>query len=154
MSKTKYFGRDDRQIQRVEWQTLREDDKYCIVRQYDNESIAVSIEWLGAVEDADGIFRDCYKLFGMRAWNYNSVGKPTKDPVEDGRTFPDEATAIAAYEKFIERWTESQRSEEGVFIEEGNNLTPPPPPEPPNPDAPSSDVSAIKGMVDDGIGAW
>lgn len=151
---TKYFGRDGRQCQKVEWRRLRDDDAYRIVREYDNEEISISIEWLGAVENAESLFPDCYKLFGLHVCNYNSVGNPTKDPVENGRTFPDEAAAIAAYEKFIERWTESQRNEDGVLVEEGNNLAPPPPPIPPNPDAPSSDVSGIKGIVDDGVGAW
>jgi hypothetical protein len=49
--------------------------------------------------------------------------------------------------------TASHRNADGEFEEEDNSLTPPPPPDP---DAPSSDVSHIKGidLGDGDIGAW
>lgn len=148
----RYFGRDGRQCQTVEWLRLRKDKEYTTVREYDNGQVRVTLEWLGFVEDF-GVFKDCWKVFTINVFNYNSVGDIRRDPVDDGKCFPDEAAAIAGYEAFIERWTASHRTADGEFVEEDNRLTPPPPPDP---DAPSSDAANIKGIdIGDGdCGAW
>lgn len=148
----KYFGRNGRPCQRNEWSRLRDDREYRIVREYDNGEIYVRLEWLGEVGDTN-TFRDCWKLFKLTVGNYTADGQLHDDPVENGKTFAYEATGIQAYEAFLERWTASQRNADGEFEEADNNLTPPPPPDP---DAPSSDVTQIKGidLGDGDIGAW
>lgn len=148
----KYFGRDGRPCQRVEWNRLRSDKNYATVREYDNGQVYVKLEWVGAVDDTS-TFRDCWKMFQLVVGNYTATGEIKPDPVENGKTFAYEVDGIKAYEDFLERWTASHRNADGEFEEEDNSLTPPPPPDP---DAPSSDVAQIKGIdLDDGdIGAW
>lgn len=148
----KYFGRDGRPCQRSEWSKLRSDRDYRIIREYDNGQVYVRLEWLGEVTDPS-TFRDCWKMFAICVGNYNATGDIKEDPVENGKTFAYEADGIKAYEAFLERWTASHRNTDDEFEEEDNSLTPPPPPDP---DAPSSDVSQIKGidLGDGDIGAW
>lgn len=148
----KYFGRDGRPCQRSEWSRLRDDREYRIIREYDNGQVYVRLEWLGEVADPS-TFRDCWKMFALCVGNYNANGDIKEDPVENGKTFAYEKDGIAAYEAFLERWTASHRNADGEFEEEDNTLTPPPPPDP---DAPSSDVTQIKGidLGDGDIGAW
>ena len=151
----KYFGKDQRQLQRVEWNRLRQDRNYRVVREYDNGVIYVRLEWRGEIDDI-ATFRDCWKMFVLHVGNYTDTGDIRPDPVENCRTFAYEADGIAAYEKFLESWTLSHRNADGEFEEEDNNLIPEPPPAPPNPDAPTSDMSAVKGLDlgDSDIGAW
>jgi len=137
----------------AEWKKLREDKSYVEVRAYDNGDVRAILEWNGRVDDAS-VFRDCWPVFKLMVGNYAADGSLWPDPVEYGKTFPTEEAGIAAYEAFIERWTASRRDAEGALVEEDNNLTPTPPPPPPNPDAPASEVTAIKGMEDDDVGAW
>lgn len=148
----KYFGRDGRPCQLVEWKRLRGDKEYTVIKEYDNGQVYVKLEWVGAIDDIT-VFRDCWKMYQIVVGNYNATGDLKPDPVENLKTFAYENQAIKAYEDFLERWTASHRNVEGEFEEEDNSLTPPPPPDP---DAPSSDVAQIKGIdIDDGdIGAW
>lgn len=147
----KYFGRDGRPVDAAKWATLRGDASYRIIREYRNDDVWVTLEWSGAVLDPT-IFRDCWPMFFLLVRNARN-GNWVHDPVENGKTFAYEADGIKAYEAFLERWTASHRNEEGDFVEEDNELTPPPPPDP---DAPSSSVAKIKGVdIGDGdIGAW
>lgn len=50
-----YMGRDRLLITGVEWQTRRLDEKYKIVRKFENEPISVTAEWYGAVTNGIGI---------------------------------------------------------------------------------------------------
>lgn len=147
---TKYLDRNGVGITGEHWKKLRHDPNYRVVRRYSNGVVHVELEWLGTCDNPD-TFRDYYKLFVLKVNNFNEQGQLVPDPVENGKTFGFEHEAIRAYEQFLERWTESHRDEEGEFVEMDNDLIPPPPP---NPDAPSSDVAEIKGMEDDGVGAW
>jgi hypothetical protein len=151
MKNIAYFGRDGRLCQRNEWARLRDDPSYRIVRQYDNGSIRIQVEWLGEVTDPQNLFPDMYRLFRINVWNYDAYNVLRPDPVRDGDTYPTEKTAIKAYEEFLLDWTNCSVTEDGDFIEEDNSLAPPPPL---NPDAPTSEVTAIKGITDDGVGAW
>lgn len=148
----KYFGKDQRQLQRVEWSRLRNDKSYAVIREYDNGQVYVKLEWLGAIDDIT-VFRDCWKMFQLVVGNYTATGSLKPDPVENLKTFAYEKDGIAAYENFLERWTASHRNADGEFEEEDNELTPPPPPDP---DAPSTDVSEIKSvnLGEDDVGVW
>lgn len=150
---TTYYGRDLRQCQKTEWLRLRQDDSYRIVRQFQNGVVKMSLEWLGEVKDASNSFPVYWPMFKMHAYNINEYGRHVADPIWHDKTFGFEHDAIAAYEKFLATWTECELSS-GVFTEVGNELTPPPPPPPPDPDEPTSSAGKLKGVVDDGVGAW
>jgi len=150
MNKPIYVARNGARISHTEWTLMQKDRDYRILREYDNGQVYVRLEWTGEVENAS-IFRECWTVFMLTVGNYNDKGELKADPVENGKTFAYEGEAIRAYESFLERWTASHVNSDGEFEEEDNTLTPPPPP---NPDAPSSAVAEIKGMEDDGVGAW
>jgi hypothetical protein len=151
MKGTGYVNRDGARILAEDWAKNCLDPDYCNVRIYDNGVVRVLIRWVGKVENIDSSFADMWKVFRLDVWNYNDAGVLVPDPVEYGRWFPTRRHVEEAYENFLERWTASRRDEDGKFEEEDNDLKPPPPP---NPDAPDSDVTTIKGVVDDGVGAW
>lgn len=148
----KYFGRDGRPCQLVEWKRLRGDKSYATIREYDNGQVYVKLEWVGSVADPS-TFRDCWKMFQLVVGNYTATCDLKPDPVENGKTFAYEKDGIAAYEAFLERWTASHRNADGEFEEEENALTPPPPPDP---DAPSTDASTIESVKlgEDDVGVW
>lgn len=150
MAKPTYVSPNGARISRDEWVAMQNDRSIRILCEYDNGQVYVRLEWRGEVEDAS-VFRDCWKVFVLTVANYNENGDLVADPVENGKTFAYRGKAIAAYESFLARWTASHIDEDGQFVEEDNTLTPPPPP---NPDAPTSAVAEIKGMEDDGVGAW
>jgi len=151
---TGFINRDGARIAKEDWEHHRKDPDYTTVKAYDNSEVCVSVEWVGKVENIKNSYPDMWKVFRLNVLNYNELGKTVVDPVEDGKWFPDQAKAIAAYEKFLAGWTKSHWGEDGKLVEEDNNLTPPPPPPPPNPDAPDSDLRHIKGFEDDDTGVW
>lgn len=153
MSATKYFGRDGRQCQKVEWTRLRGDASYRNVRQYDNGVIRVIVEWEGEQKNADDTFKDCHELFTLHASNYDAEGILRPDPNQDGRTFPTEEWAVKAYDDFLYAWTDCHSDENDNLVEVDNELEPEKPPPPPDPDAPTSDVSKIKlgATMDDSV---
>jgi hypothetical protein len=148
---TKYFARDGRQIDAKTWSKLLRDLDYCAVRMFENDKVRVVLDWTGIVPNADQFFPDHYPVYSLHVDNYNHAGEPFRDPVEDGRTFPNEAVAITAYEKFLKKWTDSFIDEEGKFVDLGNEAKPP---APPSLDAPTSSVKSIKGMENDDVGVW
>ena len=75
-------------------------------------------------------------------------GSLAADPVDDGRTFHDEESALNWYEEFLTTWTESTIDEDGELVEVDNHLAPPPPPDP---DAPTS---TLKDAPEDFGAAW
>ena len=152
MNRPIYLGRDGRRLQAHEWARLQKDEDYCSVRAYDNGAVRVLLRWQGKVPDPN-TFTEYFPVFAMRVMNYRHDGSMVDDPVGSGKTFFKESDAIKAYETFLETWTACLRDQSGEFVELENDLAPPPPPDP---DAPTSDVLALKGVdLDDGdIGAW
>ena len=148
-----YYDREGRQIDSGEWTVKRSDETYRNVRQYDNGTVRVILVWMGKVTDAASMFRDYWPVFQMGVWNYDAADVLRPDPIMNENTFGDEDSAVKAYEQFLMEWTDCMKAD-GVFTEADNDLTPPPPPPPPNLDAPTSEVSTIKGFADDGVGAW
>ena len=146
-----YYDREFHRIPFDKWKALRRDSEYCTVRLYDNGSVKVFAKWLGMVENPNSTFPEYYPIFRLNVENYGSNGLLRYDPVEHGKMFKTENLVVAAYERFVERWTESYSDENGNFVEADNLLTPPPPP---NPDAPDSDFSSVKGINIDDVGAW
>lgn len=152
---TGYFNKNGARIAAEEWSKLAKEPGYHNIIEYDNGVVRVKVTWVGRVVGIEDLYPDMYKVFRLNVSNYNSIGNLVPDPVSDGRWFSNRDVAVKAYGEFLERWTASHRDEDGELIEEGNIFAPPPPPPPPpSPDAPTSDCSTIKGMVDDGVGAW
>lgn len=154
MSRTMYgyFDKQGDGISHGEWLALTKDPAYVLLRQYDNGQVRATVTWEGKVLNPQNMLPDFYPVLRLSVSNYASDGSRRPDPVEDGKTFPNETAAVAAYEEFLERWTASHRVEDGQtgeseFVEVDNDLAPPPPPDK---DAPMSTVPDD----DDGIGAW
>ncbi len=144
-----YFDRDNNPITKEAWLAFRLDPSYLSIRLYDNEVVHLELLWHGVVDNPNLTFPSMYPLFYMVVMNYNGEGKAVPDPVENGKSYATIELGIAAYEKFLERWTNSSK-EEGVFVEKDNLLTPPPPP---NPDAPAAKAEYKNVEIDD-CGAW
>ena len=147
-----YFDREGGQITKDEWTVRQLNEEYRTVRLYDNGKVRLRVYWEGSINLPDDSFRDCWPMFSLLALNYNSVGLVVTDPMS-GKTFPDEESAVAAYEEFLVKWTNCTTDDFGGFSEVDNDEAPPPPPPPPNLDLP---ISKMKNMNldDEGVGAW
>lgn len=153
---TKYFDRDGKVITRGVWEEKVKEPSYFTVRQFDNGRVRIRILWKGIVPDADNQFRSSYPLFALELENYNDEGRLILDP-SNGRLFPDEKKAVAFYNDFVLKWTESLMDEEGNVEEVGNTLAIPEPPKPPDPNIPSSAVTEEINLgveLDMSGGAW
>lgn len=151
---TKYFDRELNPITQSQWMEHMSDDSYRIVRQFDNGKVLVKLFWQGNVtpKEMANLMPEYYPIFKIQVLNYNSVGVPINDPVDDGKTFGDESSANEFINNFLIKYTTSHwdgaEEGQGNFIESDNRLAPAPPP---NLDAPSD--KAIEGLTDE-IGAW
>ena len=130
------------------WQKHRADPSYRVVRQYDNGVVNVVLEWTGRVADFGQVYDEFHKVYALVVQNYTSDGGLALDPVERDRTFPTEVAAVAFYEEFLTKWTDSAVDDFGEFQEADNSLAPPPPPDPNRPDA-VPDAPELGG-----VGAW
>jgi hypothetical protein len=149
MAVTSYYDREGEKISLAAWKEKQADESYRQLKAYDNGTVRVTLEWTGRVKDAANSFQDMWPLFVLNVGNYGSDGVLRADPIEDGKTFGDEATALKTYTEFLTRWTESHVVENGTtgemeLVEEGNTLVPEAPPDPNRPTT----------MIDDDIGAW
>lgn len=149
MAVTTYYDREGEKISLAAWKAKQADESYRQLKAYDNGTVRVTLDWTGRVRDAANSFQDTWPMFVLTVANYGSDGVLRADPIEDGKTFPDEATALKAYTAFLTRWTESHVETNGVtgedeLVEEGNTLVPEAPPDPNRPTT----------AVDDDIGAW
>jgi hypothetical protein len=148
----KYIDRQNRNIEHGAWLNLLADEKYRIVREFDNGVVQIRLIWVGKLNRLQhSSFRDTWPVYEMRVMNYRANGTLAADPVEDGKTFPHEDAAVAAYEEFLVQWTECEFDDEDKFVEVDNHLAPPPPPDP---DAPTSTAEEVKGLPDDLGAAW
>ncbi len=126
-----HYDRNGEKISALQWFELMNDSAYHNIREFDNGSVRVMLAWSGKVTPKQhSSFRDTWPLFVLYVANYDANGKPVKDPVMDGKTFPDEESAIKGYEKFLTQWTTCEIDDKGAFIEKDNLLAPPPPPDP------------------------
>ena len=145
---TGYLNRAGEQISKKKWSELMLDPDYVSVREYDNGVIRVSLRWSGCVKNFGNTFPNYYKVFTLSVSNYREDGSLVKDPVEQELTFPNEASAVNFYEKYLLKWTDSERNDANEFVEIGNTLTPPPPPDPDRPSV-EPDMPELGG-----VGAW
>lgn len=148
MAKPLYVDRDGERISQVRWKELRANLAYTTLREYDNAVVQLKLMWNGQVSGhLAQSFPETWPVFILLVKNYRN-GELVNDPVDGDKYYPDEATAIAAYEKFLLSWTECGIDNEGGFVEEGNIYEPPPPPDPSKPQTEPDDPSMFEG------GAW
>jgi hypothetical protein len=143
-----YIDREGKLINSAAWKKHRADPSYTVVRQYDNGVVNVILEWTGKEKNYGNVYEEFHQVFTLVVKNYTADGSLALDPVEQGRTFPTEAAAVAFYEEFLTKWTGSATDEFGEFQEADNSLTPPPPPDPNRP-AIEPDAEELGG-----VGAW
>ncbi len=146
-----YLNRQGMNIDHATWLKLLGDESYRIVREFDNGVVQIRLIWVGKLSRVQRqSFRETWPVYEMRVMNYKADGSLAADPVEDGKTFPDEESGIKAYEEFLLTWTDCERDDENKFVEVDNHLAPPPPPDP---DAPTS-TEGVKGLPEDLGAAW
>jgi hypothetical protein len=151
MAKIGYYDREGDAISHALWKEKRADAAYTMLKEFDNGSVRVTLEWTGKVTDPTNSWRDTWALFTLGVLNYDSTGTPREDPLMHGKTFSEEEDAVKAYSKFLTDWTESHMETNGVtgeeeLVEEGNVLAPAIPDDPNRPTTELDD--------DDGVGAW
>lgn len=129
-----YFDKDVKEITENLYKDLVADDSYRTVHAFQNEKVKLIIEWVGAIEGADQLFRTTYPLFVAKQFDFLPDKDEWIESFESNRTFPNMKKVSQYYEDFVMRWTESYIDEEGEIHEVGNVLAPPPPP--PSEDAP------------------
>lgn len=148
---TIYINRDGAMIPKDDWEARQKDDNYRIVRTYDNGEVYAEIVWVGRVVNPDDTWPDMWKIFQINVFNYNEFGDKIADPVMFGKWYSNLLSAESDFEAFLVKWTDSHINEDGKYVEADNLLAPPPAP---NLDAPTSDIEHIKGLTEDGVGAW
>ena len=127
-----WIGRDGKRLNSATAMSLQQDPSYCIVREFDNDSVNVTLRWIGKVLNA-GTLPEYWPVFKLEVKNYDAYGGLVEDPVANGQTFGSEKAGIEAYQRFLASWTESTVDHNGNFKEVGNTLVPPPPPDPDRP---------------------
>lgn len=152
MAVTSYYDRQGEKISLKAWREKLADASYAAVKAFDDGRVRVTLDWVGRVRDAENSFQDTWPVFVMNVGNYGSDGVLRSDPIENGKTYPDETAALNAYTAFIAKWTESQmevdlETGEEQLVEVGNTLAPVEPPKPPDPNRPTTET-------DDEVGAW
>jgi hypothetical protein len=142
------------------WEELQANHEYRYFRQFENEKIHASCEWLGLAKNVKTIPRKHWKLYRLNVENIvttDGEGRPlgasrrSIDP-QVTREFRTEQECIDAYEDLLVRyagceWLPSSTGETGrQFVEKGNVLVPP-----------SPDVPDTRGMdkdIADLAGSW
>ena len=146
---TKYIGRDGKRLKADEWAKLHADDAYRILSRFDNGKVEAYLTWNGEIKDpVAGQHKEYWPLFILKVNNYLENGTKRIDPVENGRTFPTEEDAVAAYKEFLMNWANCHNGE-GQFVERGNQLAPIIPPPPPDPNRPQTEPDMLGSE-----GAW
>ena len=151
VSNKKFYNRQGEEIPFETFKENRADPKYAMVREFDNGEVHVEAVWVGEVRNPQNYFPGMRPIFMLKIYNYDHLDELRPD-VQSGATFSSEEELVEAYENFIEKWTESERDEEGHLREVDNSLTP----QRPDLDTPKSDISEMKwdatGASD--VGAW
>jgi hypothetical protein len=155
-----FVNRDGGSITQAAWVALQKNHAYRFFREFENEKIRVTCEWLGFQKNAKTIPKQHWKLYRLDVENIvttDGEGRPLDAPrrspdPQATREFRTEQEAIDAYEDILVRyadceWLPSSRGESGrQFVEKGNILVPPPP-----------DVPDTRGMdedIADLAGSW
>jgi hypothetical protein len=136
MNKAAFVSREGHRLQRVEWQRLRANPEYRIIKAFENDTIGVTVEWLGVAQNPVNVPREHWKLYALHVENIvrtDAEGKllpvprRTVDP-SLSNTFRTEQEAIDAYEDALVRfggceWLPAPAGATGpLFVEHGNKL--------------------------------
>jgi hypothetical protein len=155
-----FVSREGHLLQRTEWTRLRADSSYFLVKEFENDKIAVSVEWLGFTRNANSVPRAHWKLYRLNVTNIvttDGLGDPlpaprrTFDP-QLTREFRTEQEALDAYEDALVRfggceWLPPPAGASGpMFVEHGNKLKPPGPNE--------VDTRGMDSDIADLAGSW
>jgi len=130
-----YVNREGKSITRAAWAELHKNKKYCTIRQYENETLGVSVTWVGMEPNSNVVPREHWRLYEVRFYNIIKNGDKiirVKDPDLSG-TYRSEQEAINAYEAGLVKFTkcahELHENKYGdkttVFVENDNKLIPP-----------------------------
>jgi len=136
-----FISKEGHPLQQVEWQRLQHDMSYRFVKEFENEKIHTTVEWLGVQRHSETVPRKHWKLYRLNVVNIvttDGEGRPlaaprrTPDPTAT-REFRTVQEALDAYEDLLVRyadceWLPSSHGDTGrQFMEKGNFLTPLPP---------------------------
>lgn len=134
MDKPRYKSRDGEVLTREQWKEAREREEVRIVRTFRNDKVYLLLEWNGCPSNYAAPF-ELWDVYELTVWNWLIDGAELEggrwviDPAS--RTYWDEAHAVTAYEQFLAKYTDCERSENEdgtvTFTEVGNELTPPDP---------------------------
>lgn len=107
----RYINRKGETISKDEWQELREKEDYLYVHRFDNEKVALSIEWVGRLDDRQlaNLMEEYWPLYTVSLFNYGADGRPRPDPVNHGDTFATEAECKEFYEAFLIKWAGAEQ---------------------------------------------
>lgn len=69
-----YFDVDGNRIDLKTWTRLRGDKDYVFFEKYENDHIAVHVEWLGKVDDQKATWMEYWRMYAVRAFNIIVTG--------------------------------------------------------------------------------
>lgn len=122
--KSRYYkDREGDLIDAARWESLRSDESYSILGNFENEKVKIRAEWVGKPHDPK-VMEEYWEIYSLEVWNWYE-GKWVLDT--SSRYYFSEAQMMAQYRAFLKRYTECHDDEEGNFVEVGNKLTPPDP---------------------------
>lgn len=126
--KAVYKSRLEQELDVEEWCKLFDDQNYSVIRSFRNDRVWLMLRWTGEPTDRRCGF-DYWDIYNLSIMNSDGKGNWVHDPAS--RTHWDEKAAIAQYEEFLLKYTESEycEDEDGnlVLVEVGNEFTPPDP---------------------------
>jgi hypothetical protein len=139
---------------------LQGDHAYRFFKEFENERIAVSCEWLGVGKNPKTVPRAHWKLYRLNAFNIVTTdveGRPLDKPVRAAdpqltREFRTEQEVLDAYEDALVRfggceWLPPPAGASGpMFVEHGNKMKPPGPNE--------VDTRGMDSDIADLAGSW
>lgn len=155
-----FVNKEGGSITQNAWIALQKNHTYRFFREFENDKIHVTCEWLGLQKNGKTVPKQHWKLYRLNVVNIVSTdgeGRPLDTPrrapdPQATREFRSEQECIDAYEDILVRyadceWLPSSTGEHGrQFVEKGNILVPPPP-----------DVPDTRGMdedIADLAGSW
>lgn len=134
-SKVAYLNPDGKQISATAFASLlHAKPEAWTIRRYENDRVRAILTTMGRVFNVDTVPPEHWMRFELAVWNIvtkdiegNDLPEPKGYPDTDASgKFRTKEEAIAAYERFLAKWTECEfDSYSGEFVEEGNKFVPP-----------------------------
>ena len=118
-----YKDREGDLIDAARWESLRSDESYSILGNFENEKVKIRAEWVGKPHDPK-VMEEYWEIYSLEVWNWYE-DKWVLDT--SSRYYYSETQMMAQYRAFLKRYTECHDDEEGNFVEVGNKLVPPDP---------------------------